>query len=124
MRKLLISVALATATIASAVPASAMAQPRYGWQRGGPTRAQVGDLLRDLGQAEQRINRAISQRRDGISPREAVSLRREAQSVRLRLNLAMRNGINQREFVNLRSRVNRLQVRVRSERNDRDNRRY
>ena len=124
MRKLLISAALATATIAAAVPTAAMAQPGYGWQRGGPTRAQVGDLLRDLNRAEQRINQATYQRRDGISPREATGLRREAQSIRLRLNLAMRNGINSREFFDLRSRVNRLEARVRFERNDRDNRRF
>jgi hypothetical protein len=124
MRKLLISAALATATIAAAVPTAAMAQPGYGWQRGGPNRVQVNSLLRDLNQAEQRIDRAARQRRDGISPREAQGLHREAQSIRIRLNLALRNGINQREFFDLRGRVNRLEQRVRFERNDRDNRRY
>ena len=129
MRKLLISAVLATATIASAVPTAAMAQPGYGaqrgsgWHRGGPTRPQVNNLLRDLNRAEQRINRATYQRRDGISPREARSLRREAQQIRVRLNFALRNGINQREFFDLRGRVNRLEQRVRFERNDRDNRR-
>ena len=92
MRKLLISAALATATIATAVPTAAMAQPGYGWQRGGPTRAQVRDLLNDLRRAEQRINRA-----PGISRREAVSLRREAAQIRFRLNRALRsNGMSQR----------------------------
>ena len=110
MRKLLVSVALATATIAAAVPAVATAQPRpgYGWQRGGPTRPQVNDLLRDLNRAEAQISR-----NRGISAREAIGLRREAQMIRLRLNLALRNGINAREFNDLRSRVTRLQVRVR-----------
>ena len=128
MRKLLISAALATITVAAAVPTAAMAQrygqPGHGWQRGGPNRAQVNELLRDLSRAEQRINRATYQRRDGISNREAASLRREAQSIRLRLNLAMRNGISGREFASLRVRINRLEQRVRFERNDRDNRRY
>ena len=124
MRKLLISAALATATIATAVPTVAMAQPGYGWQRGGPHRAQVNELLRDLSRAEQRITRATYQRRDGISNREAASLRREAQSIRYRLNLALRNGINGREFASLRVRVNRLEQRVRFERRDNDNRRY
>jgi hypothetical protein len=118
MRKLLISAALATATVAAAVPTAAIAQPGYGWQRGGPTRVQVNGLLRDLSRAEQRIayNR-------GISRREAIGLRREAQQIRLRLNLAMRNGINQREFFNLRTRVNRLEARVRMESRDFNNRR-
>jgi len=119
MRKLLVSVALATATIAAAVPAAAQPRPGYGWQRGGPTRAQVGDLIRDLGRAEQRIDRAR-----GISRREAMSLHAEARQIRLSLNLALRNGINGREFASLRVRVNRLEARVRHERNDRDNRRY
>jgi Spy/CpxP family protein refolding chaperone len=120
MRKLLISAALATATIAAAVPATAMAQPHYGWQRSGPNRAQVNDLLRDLTNAERRINRA-----PGISRREANGLRREARQVRLRLNRALRsNGINQREFFSLRAQVSRLEQRVRMENRDRDNRRY
>ena len=119
MRKLLISAALATATVAAAVPTAATAQLGYGWQRGRVDRAQVNNLLRDLNRAEQRIayNR-------GISRREAMGLRREAQQIRLRLNLAMRNGINQREFFDLRTRVNRLEARVRMESRDRDNRRY
>ena len=123
MRKLLISAALATATITAAVPTVAMAQPGYGWQRGGPTRGQVNELLRDLSRAEQRIDRA-TRGRDGISRREAAGLRREAQQIRFRLNMALRNGISQREFFDLRSRVNRLEARVRFERRDHDNRRY
>ena len=128
MRKLLISAALATVTVAAAVPTAAMAQQGYGqrgygqgygWQRGGPTRAQVIDLLRDLNRAEQRINRA-----PGISRREAFGLRREAQQIRFQLNRAQRNGISGREFGFLRSQVNRLQMRVRMERHDRDNRRF
>jgi len=125
MRKLLISAALATATIATAVPTAAMAQPGYGWQnRRGVDRAQIANLVRDLNRAEARIDRATFQRRDGISRREAAGLHQEARNIRLRLNLAMRNGINQREFFDLRARVNRLEARVRFERNDRDNRRF
>ena len=120
MRKLLISAALATATVASALPTAAIAQPGYGWQgRRGVDRAQVRDLFRDLNRVEMRIDRA-----PGISRREAFGLRREVQQIKFRLNLAMRNGINQREFFDLRARVNRLEARVRFERNDRDNRRF
>ena len=125
MRKLLISAALATATIATAVPTAAMAQPGYGWQnRRGVDRAQIANLVRDLNRAEARIDRATFQRRDGISRREAAGLHQEARNIRLRLNLAMRNGINQREFFDLRTRVNRLEARVRMENRDRDNRRF
>ena len=119
MRKLLISAALATATVAAAVPTAAMAQPGYGWQnRHGVDRGQINNLLRDLSRAEQRIDRA-----PGISRREAFGLRRQAQQIRFRLNLAMRNGINQREFFSLRTQVNRLEMRVRMENRDFDNRR-
>ena len=125
MRKLLISAALATATVAAALPTAAMAQPGHGWQnRRGVDRAQVGELIRDLDRAEARIDRATLQRRDGISRREAFGLHREAQNIRFRLNLAMRNGIDRREFFELRGQVNRLEQRVRFERHDRDNRRF
>jgi len=129
MRKLLFSVAIATATLA-AVPAAAQVRGdnlqfaqrgdhRGGvWNRGGPNRAQVNELLRDLSRAESRIDRAR-----GISRREAMGLRNEARQIRFSLNLALRNGINAREFASLRVRVNRLEARVRHERNDRDNRR-
>jgi hypothetical protein len=130
MRKLLISVALAAATFAAAVPAAAQEFAQRGdrgdrgygdrgWNRGGPGRQAVNELLRDLSRAEQRIDRAR-----GISRREAVSLRREARHIRFSLNLALRNGINHREFASLRVRVNRLEARVRFERHDRDGRRY
>jgi len=117
MRKLLISAALATATITAAVPTVAMAQPGYGWQRGGPTRPQVANLLRDLNQAEQRIDR-----NRGISRREAATLHRQANQIRGQLNRALRGGINAREFASLRAQVNRLEVRVRIESRDRNRR--
>ena len=123
MRKLLISVAIATATIA-AVPAAAQyhggGHNRPGWNQGGPSRAAVNNLVRDLNQAQNRITR--SQQRRIISPREAVSLRREAAQIRQRLNFAARGGISGREFAELRVRVNRLEQRVRMERRDRDRR--
>jgi len=133
MRKLLFSVAIATATLA-AVPAAAQMQGRPGydqrndrrddhrgeWNRNGPNRQAVNELLRDLNRAENQIDRA--QRFRAISPREAVSLRREANQIRLRLNFALRGGLSGREFGELRVRVNRLEQRVRYERRDRDRR--
>jgi hypothetical protein len=126
MRKLLVSVAIATATIAAAVPAAAQSYgqrgDRPGWNRGGPSRQAVNELLRDLNRAENQIERATVRR--VISRREAISLRREAQQIRLRLNYALRGGLSGREFGELRVRVNRLEQRVRSERRDRDGRVY
>ena len=129
MRKLLVSVAIATATIAAAVPAAAQDYAQRGggygdrgWNRGGPSRQAVNELLRDLSRAENQIAR--SQQRRIISPREAISLRREARQIRFRLNAALRGGINGREFGELRVRVNRLEQRVRTERRDRDRHAY
>lgn len=127
MRKIFLSVALATATIATAAPAVAEAQSharsphRPMWNQGGPTRAQINDLLRDLNRAENGIQRA--QQRRIISPREARGLRNQARQINHRLNMASRNGINNREFGSLRMQVNRLEQRLRMERRDRDGRR-
>ena len=126
MRKFLISVALVS-TALTAVPAMAQVRGqayaqrddhRGNWNRNGPSRQAINELLRDLSRAEARIDRAR-----GISRRQAAGLRREAQQIRFRLNASLRGGINGREFAGLRMRVNRLEARVRFERNDRDNRR-
>jgi hypothetical protein len=132
MRKFLISVALVS-TALTAVPAMAQVRGpsfaqrddhRGGWNRGGPDRGQINELLRDLNRAEAQIAVAERRGRDGISRREAAGLRQEARVIRLRLNQSFRGGINNREFGELRMRVNRLEQRVRFERHDRDNRRH
>jgi hypothetical protein len=93
-----------------------------GWNRGGPSRQAINELLRDLNRAENGIERSIQRRI--ISRREAFGLRREANQIRARLNLASRNGISGREFGALRVQVNRLEQRLRIERRDRDGRQY
>lgn len=125
MRKLLVSIALATATLA-AVPAAAQYHQggRPGWQDNGweRMRPRVEALQRDLDRVEQRIQFSLQRR--AISPREAYSMRREANDVRISINRRGRNGISEREFVNLRARVDRLQARLRFERRDNDRRPY
>ena len=121
MRKILVSVALATATLA-AVPAAAQYNhhDNSGWHR-GPDRRAVRNLLAQLDHVEQRIDR--SARRGIISPREAFGLRREANQIRARLSRSGRDGLSGREFANLQVQVNRLEQRLRFERRDRDGRR-
>jgi hypothetical protein len=123
MRKFLISIALAS-TVLSAVPATAQyrGDNRAVWNRGGPSRQAINELLRDLRRAESGIVR--SQRRGIVSQREAFGLRRQANRIEMQLNRASRNGISGREFASLRVQVNRLEQRLRIERNDRDGRRY
>ena len=129
MRKLLISVAAATATLA-AVPAAAQYRDYdrgsnhrddRGWDHRGPDRRAVQQLLGQLAQLDQRIER--SARRGIVSPREAFSLRREANQIRARLNRTGRDGLSGREFGSLQAQVNRLEQRLRVERRDRDGRR-
>jgi hypothetical protein len=130
MRKFLVSVAVATATLA-AVPAAAQyrgndrqwdQRDERSWYNQGPNRRAVRQLLIQLDQVEQRIDR--SARRGIISSREAFGLRREANRVRNRLHRAGRDGLSGREFAELRVQVNRLEQRLRIERRDRDGRRF
>jgi len=133
MRKFLISVALVS-TALTAAPALAQDYGRPGydhrydqrgdhrgdWNRGGPDRMAVQNLLRQLDQVEFRIQRSLERRM--ISRREAFSLRREANDIRVRLNYRGRDGLSGREFARLQVQVNRLEQRVRIERRDRDGR--
>ena len=122
MRKLLVSVALATATLA-AVPAAAQYRDHHpGWNQRGPSRPAVNNLLRQLDNVDVRITRSMQRR--VISQREAFSLRRESNQIRSRLGIAARNGLSGREFANLQVQVNRLEQRLRIERHDRDGRRF
>ena len=135
MRKFLISVALVS-TALTAAPALAQDYGRPGydhrydqrgdhrgdWNRGGPDRMAVQNLLRQLDQVEFRIQRSLERRM--ISRREAFSLRREANDIRVRLNYRGRDGLSGREFAQLQSRVNRLEQRLSFERRDNDRRPY
>lgn len=129
MRKFLIP-ALVLSTVVGVAPAAANHGGYHsdrgygqsaGWNRGGPSRQAINELIRDLNRAEMRIERSAQRRI--ISQREAFSLRREANQIERRLQLASRNGISGREFGALRVQVNRLQQRLRIERRDRDGRR-
>lgn len=127
MRKFLIP-ALVLSTVVGVAPAAAQHGGYHHdrgaahWNRGGPSRQAINELLRDLNRAESRIDRSVQRRI--ISQREAFGLRREANQIRVRLNRASRNGISGREFGALRVQVNRLEQRLRIERNDRDGRRW
>jgi hypothetical protein len=132
MRKVLISVALATATLA-AVPAAAQYRDsgyqqrddhrdhRGDWDRRGPSRQSIYQLIQRIDHVENRIER--SARRGIISPREAIGLRRQANRIENRLHRAGRDGLSGREFAELRVQVNHLEQRLRFERRDIDGRR-
>lgn len=116
MRKFLVSIALATATVGSAaiVATPAAAQP-------GAWRLQPGaarEIQQDINQLDRQITRA--QQRRQISRREAASLRREAIQVRQLHARYARNGLNRQEVRDLQTRVNLLHQRLRLEQRDWD----
>ncbi|HEX8126987.1 MAG TPA: hypothetical protein VF548_15535 [Allosphingosinicella sp.] len=128
MRKFLIP-ALVLSTVVGVAPAAAQHggyhNPNRGnvaWNRGGPSRQAINELIRDLNRVETRIDRSAQRRI--ISQREAFGLHREANQIERQLQRASRNGISGREFGMLRGQVNRLEQRLRIERQDRDGRRY
>jgi hypothetical protein len=110
MRKLLIPIALATASVALAAPASAQH-----WQ---PRPAATAQIRQDIGQLDRQIQRARQRRT--ISPREATSLRREAAQVRRNYAVYQRGGLNRAEVRSLQTQVNRVRVRLRLEQRDWD----
>ena len=127
MRKFLIP-ALVLSTVVGVAPAAAQHggyhSPRghVAWNRGGPSRQAINELIRDLDRVETRIDRSAQRRI--VSQREAFGLHREANQIERDLQRASRNGISGREFGMLRVQVNRLEQRLRIERRDRDGRRY
>lgn len=106
---------IATLGLGALAPA-AQAAP-YGRQtpvRNADIRQQINGLNRD-------IDRAAARRT--ISNREATALRRDAVQVQRLYAQYARNGLNRAEMNTLRNRVDRIEVALRAERRDRDNRR-
>ena len=112
MRKVLITLAIASATVV-ATPAAAQRGYGYGHQGGN-------QIQREINQLENRIDRSFQNGR--ISRREALSLRREANGLQRDYFRFARNGLDRGEYRNLQVRLDRLQDRLRYERRDRDGR--
>ena len=112
MRKLIISITIAAATLAS-VPASAQT-----WRLRPAIRDQIQS---DINQLDNQIARATQRKR--ISPREATGLRRDARRLQRTYNQYARNGLTRSEVATLEARSNALRQRLRLERRDWDGRR-
>lgn len=120
MRKLMLSLAL-VGSAASGTLVATPAAAEVTVQRGGgfqPAR----EIRRDINQLENRIQ--MAQRRGTISPREAVGLRRDVNRLEVQFSRFSRNGLDRREIGQLRAGINQVENRLRSERRDRDRRRY
>ena len=95
---------------------------RDGGFNGGGRQQAVFQLSRDLDRIDMRIERGMQ--RGTLSRREAFGLRRDAQQIRFQLRRSGRDGLGGRELGQLRYQVAQLEQRLRSERNDRDGRRF
>ena len=95
---------------------------RDGGFNGGGRQQAVFQLSRDLDRIDMRIERGMQ--RGTLSRREAFGLRRDAQQIRWQLRSGQRDGLRGRELGQLRYQVAQLEQRLRSERNDRDGRRF
>jgi len=122
----IVAPALIAAMGIGAVAAPASAQP-YGQQHNGrhdagrPTPVRNSNIRADINGLNRDIDRAVANRR--ISSREAMGLKRDANQVQRLYAQYARNGLTRSETQTLQSRVDRIQVALRAERRDRDNRR-
>ena len=116
MRKFLISLAVASATLVT-VPASAQLA-HYRWDN---PRGAHNYFQREISQLDRQIQRSVDRR--VISPREAVGLRRQATQLQWQYNRYARNGLDRREAANLDQRLYALRSNLHMERWDRDRRR-
>jgi hypothetical protein len=111
MRKVLVSIALASSALIAAAPASA--QP--GWRINPGVQREI---QQDINQLDRRITRA--EQRRTISRREAFGLRRDANDIRQTHARYSRNGLDRQEVRDLQRRVNRVHMRLRYEQRDWD----
>lgn len=126
MRKVLISLGIATAALA-ALPAAA--QPGYGYNgygnngyyNGGGNGQYRDGARQELWQLSQRVDRAIQ--RGDLTRREADFFRREIAQLRYLDQRYSYGGYDWRERQQLDQRIDRLRERLRYERRD-DDRRY
>jgi len=127
MRKIILSIAAAAATLAVASPAAAQYYPqpqRYGYNGGYGYNGygygnwgQVRALQVRIDNVERQINRL--DRRDRIGDRNADRLRDEANRIEDRLHRAARGGLNPYEAQDINVRIQRLEQRVQYSLNDR-----
>lgn len=125
MRKILVSLAAASAVLVAAAPATAAtaAQRGYGQNHGyGQNYGYPGDrglinrFEQQIRQAEQRIERSAQRR--AISGSEYQALRRHAAELRQRLYRFARNGLSRGEVQDISDRIDNLRDRIRDERRD------
>lgn len=121
MRKLIVSLALAT-TAAMAAPAAAQYYPNsnYGYGNQGYGYQQGRQIEQRIYQLRQRLQRVTQRGR--ISQSEARRLYRDLDKIERRYDQYARNGLSSNEQYDLQRRIQNLQEQIREDR--RDGRRY
>jgi hypothetical protein len=116
MRKVLVSIALATAVVAAA-PAAAQGYGGYGQNYGYPgDRGLVRQFDQRIGQLRNRIER-LGERR-AITGNEYRALRNHSAELRQRLFRFAQNGLSRGEAEDIADRIDNLRDRIRDERMD------
>jgi hypothetical protein len=121
MRKLLITVAAASAALVAAAPASAQGYHGGGYNQGRHhgypgDRGLVQRFDQQIGQLQQRIERSAERR--AISPGEYRSLRNHSAELRQRLRRFAYDGLSRGEVQDIADRIDNLRDRIRDERRD------
>lgn len=123
--KIIAPALIATLGLGAAIPvAQAQAYGRHDDRRhdaGRPTPVRNDNIRNEINGLNRDIDRAAARRT--ISSREAASLKRDAAQVQRLYGQYARNGLTRAETSTLRNRIDRIQVALRAERRDRDNRR-
>lgn len=109
--RLLIATLASALALGAAIPASAYPTP----QRANAVRAQIDNLQRAV---------TRNDRRERISEREAVAVRRDISALQQTFRTYNRNGLSDGEFRALRGRIQAVRSRLRYERLDADWRRW
>jgi hypothetical protein len=116
MKKILMSLAVATTALTAAAPASA----QWGQQRGHygypGDRGLVNRFHQQLAQIDQRIERSAQRR--AISAGEYRALRNHSRELRQRLQRFAYNGLTRGEAQDISDRIDNLRDRLRDERRD------
>ena len=121
MRKIILSLAAASAALVAATPASAQRYPGGGYNQGRAygfpgDRGLMQRFESQISQLQQRIE-ALAQRR-AISAGEYRALRNHSAELRRRLHNFARNGLTRGETQDISDRIDNLRDRIRDERRD------
>lgn len=111
LTKIIVPALCATMALGAAVPAQAY-----------PTQGHSESIASQIAELQRAVNR--SDRRNGISDREAWNLRRDMRQLTQQYRLYSRNGLSRAEYRILDKRIDAIRAKLHVERHDRDGHRW